>query len=97
MTGFEQGDCSGGRRRVRTRPWLFAFYAVAVGLFGLAGALAGLAWPFYLGLAAAAAQLYWQAAAADIDSSADCLAKFKSNKWLGLIVFAAIVAGQLAR
>ncbi len=84
------------RLGARTRPWLFAFYAVAVGLFGLAGALAGLAWPFYLGLAAAAAQLCWQAAAVDIDSPADCLAKFKSNKWLGLIVFAAVLAGQLA-
>ena len=81
----------------RTRPWLFVFYAVAAALFGLAGALAGLAWPFYLGLAAAAAQLCWQAAAVDIDSPADCLAKFKSNKWLGLILFAAILAGQLAR
>ena len=81
----------------RTRPWLFVFYAVAAALFGLAGALAGLAWPFYLGLAAAAAQLCWQAAAVDIGSPADCLAKFKSNKWLGLILFAAILAGQLAR
>ena len=81
----------------RTRPWLFVFYAVAAALFGLAGALAGLAWPFYLGLAAAAAQLCWQAAAVDIDSPPDCLAKFKSNKWLGLILFAAILAGQLAR
>ena len=80
----------------RTRPWLFVFYAVAVALFGLAGALAGLAWPFTLGLAAAAAQLAWQAAAVDIDSPADCLAKFKSNNWLGVIVFAAIFAGQVA-
>ncbi|MCH7932014.1 MAG: 4-hydroxybenzoate octaprenyltransferase, partial [Proteobacteria bacterium] len=44
-----------------------------------------------------AAQLCWQAAAVDIDSPPDCLAKFKSNKWLGLILFAAILAGQLAR
>ncbi len=79
-----------------TRPWLYAFYAVAVALIGVAGALAGLAWPFYLGLAAAAAQLAWQAARVDIDAPADCLAKFKSNKGLGLIVFAAIVAGRLA-
>ena len=79
-----------------TRPWLYAFYAVAVVLIGAAGALAGLAWPFYLGLAAAAAHLAWQAARVDIDAPADCLATFKSNKWLGLIVFAAIVAGRVA-
>ena len=78
-----------------TRPWLYAFYAVAVALIGVAGALAGLAWPFYLGLGLAAAQLAWQAARVDIDAPADCLAKFKSNKGLGLIVFAAIVAGRV--
>ena len=80
----------------RTRPWLYAFYAVAVALIGVAGALAGLAWPFYIGLGLAAAQLAWQAARVDIDAPADCLAKFKSNKGLGLIVFAAIVAGRVA-
>jgi len=61
----------------------------------LAGALAGLAWPFYLGLAAAAAQLAWQAGKVDIDNPADCLAKFTSNNWLGAIIFAAIVAGRI--
>ena len=79
----------------RTRPVLFVFYGVAVALLGLAGALAGLAWPFYLGLAAAAAQLAWQAGKVDIDNPADCRAKFTSNNWLGAIIFAAIVAGRL--
>ncbi|MFQ5784760.1 MAG: 4-hydroxybenzoate octaprenyltransferase [Alphaproteobacteria bacterium] len=78
-----------------TRPWLFVFYAVAVGLIGLSGALAGLSWPFYAGLAAAGAQLGWQAARVDIDDASDCLATFKSNAWLGWIVFAAIVAGRV--
>ena len=79
----------------RTRPVLFVFYGAAVALLGLAGALAGLAWPFYLGLAAAAAQLAWQAGKVDIDNPADCRAKFTSNNWLGAIIFAAIVAGRL--
>ena len=78
-----------------TRPWLYAFYCAAAALIGVAGWLAGLAWPFYIGLGLAAAQLAWQAARVDIDAPADCLAKFKSNKWLGLIVFAAIVAGRV--
>ncbi len=77
-----------------TRPWLFAFYGVAAALLALAGALAGLAWPFYVGLAAAAAQLAWQAATLDTDSRADCLAKFGSNTWVGAIVFASIIAGR---
>ena len=80
-----------------TRPWLFAFYGVALAVIALSGALVSLAWPFYLVLAAAGAQLAWQAATVDIDDAADCLAKFKSNKWFGAIVFVAIVAGQFAR
>jgi 4-hydroxybenzoate polyprenyltransferase len=75
-----------------TRPWLWAFYAITVALLGASGWAAGMAWPYYLGLAAAAAHLAWQAARVDIDSPRDCLAKFKSNKWFGLILLAGIVA-----
>jgi 4-hydroxybenzoate polyprenyltransferase len=79
----------------RTRPWLFAFFGVAVMLMGLAGTLAGLTWPFFAGLAIAAAHLVWQAATVDTQAPADCLAKFKSNRHVGWIVLAALVAGQV--
>ncbi len=79
-----------------TRPWLFAFYGAGLALLALSGALVDLSWPFYLGLAAAGAQLAWQAATVDIDDAADCLAKFKSNGLFGAMIFAAIVAGQVA-
>ncbi len=80
----------------RTRPWLFVFYAAAAALIGLAGHLAGLAWPFYAALVAATAQLAWQAGRVDIDDAKDCLAKFKSNRLFSWIVLGGIVAGQLA-
>jgi 4-hydroxybenzoate polyprenyltransferase len=80
----------------RTRPWLYVFFGAALALLALAGALAGIAWPFYLGLAAAAAQAAWQAATLNIDSPADCLTKFRANNLFGAIVFAAIIAGRLA-
>ena len=83
------------RLGAKTRTWLFVFYGVMLALAVLAGALAGIGWAFYPGLAMAGAQLAWQAATVDIDDPADCLAKFRSNQWLGAIVFAAIVAGQL--
>ena len=76
----------------RTRPFLFLFYGVTVLMLGASGWAAGMAWPFYVGLAAATLQLAWQAADVDIDSPQDCLAKFKSNKWLGLILLAGIIA-----
>jgi 4-hydroxybenzoate polyprenyltransferase len=79
----------------KTRPWLFAFYAAAVALWAAAGWRAGLSAPFWPGLLLAAAQLAWQAARVDIDNPADCLAKFRSNRVVGWLVFAGIVAGHL--
>jgi 4-hydroxybenzoate polyprenyltransferase len=79
----------------RTRPWLFVFYAGAVALWAAAGWQAGLGLPFWAGLVLAAAQLGFQATRVDIDNPADCLVKFRSNRWVGWLVLAGIVAGRL--
>ena len=50
---------------------------------------------FYIGVAAAAAHLAWQIRAVDLDSRADCAAKFRSNKWLGAAVFSGVLADRL--
>lgn len=76
-----------------TRSWLAAFFALAVVLIGVAGWLAGLSWPFYAALALAGSHAGWQTATLDIDDPKDCLAKFRSNRDFGLIVFAGIVLG----
>jgi len=76
-----------------TGPWLWGFYAVTVALLGAAGWSAGLSWPYFAMLALGAAQLTWQAATIDIDSPSDCLSKFKSNRYFGLIVLAGMIAG----
>jgi 4-hydroxybenzoate polyprenyltransferase len=78
-----------------TRPWLAVFYAAAVLLMMAAGHLAGLQWPYFLGLAAAGLHLAWQVNGVDIDDPKDCLATFKSNRDFGLIVLASIIAGQV--
>jgi 4-hydroxybenzoate polyprenyltransferase len=78
-----------------TRPWLAAFYGGAVVLMLAAGYLAGMHWPFYVLLAAGAFHLGWQVKEVDIGDPKDCLAKFKSNRDFGLIVFAGIVAGRV--
>jgi 4-hydroxybenzoate polyprenyltransferase len=79
----------------RTRPFLVGFYAVAVLLWAASGIAAEARWPFWLGLAATALQLLWQAARVDIDDPVDCLAKFRSNRWAGWILLAGIVAARL--
>ncbi len=79
-----------------TRPWLFGFYGGTTALMVVAGYLAHLAWPFYAVMALAAGCLAWQAASVDIANPKDCLAKFKSNRYFGWIVLAAVIAGQVA-
>ena len=76
----------------RTRPFLFLFYGITGLLLAASGWAAGLGWAYYTGLALATAQLAWQAAVVDTDSPQDCMAKFKSNKWFGLILLAGIIA-----
>ena len=79
----------------RTRPFLYGVYALMTALTGLAGAIAGLGNIFFAGLALAFAHLMWQAWRVDTEDPEDCLAKFRSNKWLGWIVFRSIVAGSV--
>jgi 4-hydroxybenzoate polyprenyltransferase len=72
-------------------PWLGGFYAVMVALLAAVGWTAGAGWPFYLGVAALAAHLAWQIATLDIDAPRNCLARFKSNRDAGALLFAGIL------
>jgi 4-hydroxybenzoate polyprenyltransferase len=80
----------------RTRSGLFTFYSVAVALWAAAGVSAGLGFPFRAALGACVVQLFWQAARVDTDNPADCLAKFRSNRLVGWLLFAGIAAGHFA-
>jgi 4-hydroxybenzoate polyprenyltransferase len=79
----------------RTRRFLFVFYVVAAALWAVAGSAASLGWPFYAGLALVLLQLLWQAATVDTENAADCLAKFRSNRWIGWLLLASIVAAHV--
>jgi len=79
----------------QTRPWLFLFYAAAALLWGAAGWVANLGSLFWVGLALVVLQLGWQAARTDIDDPADCLAKFRSNRWVGWLLLLAIIGAHV--
>ncbi|MCF8491703.1 MAG: 4-hydroxybenzoate octaprenyltransferase [Rhodospirillum sp.] len=78
----------------RTKPALLAFSLAMVTLVGLGGWSAGLAWPFWPGLALVLVHLLWQIRGVDIDNPARCLMVFKSNRSVGWILLAAIIAGK---
>jgi 4-hydroxybenzoate polyprenyltransferase len=78
----------------KTRPVLLACAAGAGGLWWLAGVQAGLAWPFFAACGAGAAHMCWQIASANFDDRASLARRFTSNKWVGVIVLAGVVAGR---
>jgi|TARA_R100000322_G_scaffold103946_11_gene66074 4-hydroxybenzoate polyprenyltransferase len=79
-----------------TKKWLWGFYGIMVAALVASGAVAGLGFFFYPVVALAAALLVLQIVTLDIDDPARCLRLFRSNRDFGLIVFIAIVAGQVA-
>ena len=79
---------------LNSRPWLRGFYTITLAGLGAAGFLAGLGFVFFLGLLVVAAHLAWQVAALRLDDPADCLAKFRANKLLGLLVLVIIIGGK---
>ncbi len=81
----------------RARPWFTVFYTLAVALFGAAGKVAGLAWPFWPLLGVVYGFLLWQAWAVDLGNPADCMKKFRATRIFGWLLLAALVAGQWAR
>ena len=54
------------------------------------GLIAQLNWYYYAGLGLIGTHLLWQVLTADLQNPASCLTRFKSNQWLGLILFATI-------
>jgi 4-hydroxybenzoate polyprenyltransferase len=74
-----------------TEQMMIVFYALAVALIGIAGAMAGGGLIFALTLVAFALHLAWQIARLDIDDPALCLKLFKSNRDAGLILFAGLL------
>jgi 4-hydroxybenzoate polyprenyltransferase len=78
-----------------TKAWLLGFDAAMLVLLVAAGAQAGMSWIYYIGLLAVALHLKWQLADVDLDNPRDCLAKFRSNRFVGWILLAGIVLGRL--
>lgn len=74
-----------------SKPWLYGFYCAAIALFASAGVEAALAWPYFVGLALGAGQLFWQVWDVDINDPKDCLAKFRSNRLFSWLFLAGIL------
>ena len=83
-TALKFGDATPG--------WLVSFYTGAVVLWGIAGVLAGARFAFFLALGLASVQFVWQVATLNIADAGNCHARFKSNRWIGWLLFFGLAA-----
>ena len=71
---------------------VMAFYAAFVLIWGAIGVQLGLRWPYFAGLAFAAALAAWHFTLIRDRSREGCFRAFRLNHWLGFAIFAGVVA-----
>ena len=76
---------------------VMASYAIFLAMWLAAGLQLGLAWPFALGLLAAAGMAAWHYTLIRQREPAHCFTAFKHNHWLGFAVFAGTAAAYALR
>lgn len=79
----------------RTRVWLVRLFGAFIVLMGVVFAMTGITWPAWLGLALGGAMLARQIVIIDIDDPDQCLALFKANSRVGLVIFLGLSAALL--
>lgn len=67
----------------------------SVTAFAISGYMLDMAWPYYVGVAGSAAHMLWQVRTADYNDRESLTRRFVRNKWVGWIMLAGIVGGQL--
>jgi len=74
---------------------VMAFYALYLLSWAAIGAWIGLGWPYFAGLAVAAAIAAWHGTLIRERSREGCFRAFRLNHWLGFAVFAGVVLEAL--
>jgi hypothetical protein len=41
-------------------------------------------------------QLYWQSNTVELDNADDCMRKFSSNRYFGMLIFTGVMLGKIA-
>ena len=67
-------------------------YALFVATLGMVGHRAGLAWPYWAGMAIACGMIGWQFWIARKRERGPCFAAFLHNNWVGAVIFAGLAA-----
>jgi len=76
---------------------LSCFASLMTGCLAYCGWTTGQTLPYYLALAGVAAHLTHQIKTLNINDTEDCAKKFRSNRFVGLIIFLGLMMGTLAK
>lgn len=79
----------------KTCLFLGGFYWVCWLLWGIAGYIFGLGFAYLIGMICIFGLLIWQIATLNIQDTSNCLVRFKSNNWVGLIITLSIWVSRL--
>jgi 4-hydroxybenzoate polyprenyltransferase len=79
-----------------TKKYLYIFYSITIGLLWVLGIMTDGGVIFHAFLFIGAFQLFWQVKTVNLNDPKDCMAKFVSNKYFGLVVLIAALAGKVA-
>jgi len=75
----------------RTKTYLWLFYASSLALLAVTGLAFEYSWVYTAALVIVAIGFIWQIIYVDLDDARDCLANFRANRWVGLVVFIGLV------
>jgi len=76
-------------------PAVMACYALFIATWAAIGVRIGLAWPYFAGLAVAAALAAWHGTLIRTRSREGCFRAFRLNHWVGFSAFAGVLAATL--
>lgn len=77
-----------------TKKFLWLLYGSTLFFLWFCGVLSQVNFGFYALMMVAVCQMFWQIIHVDLNNPDHCMRIFKSNRWFGLIVFLAIIAGK---
>lgn len=92
MVGIKSSALALGEHSKRA---IGVFYKLAALFWICAGALAKMDWGFYIVWVFIAYQLFLQVEDVDLDDDTSCMNAFRSNVWLGLLLFIGFVIGRI--
>ena len=75
--------------------WIGAFYTLSICFLCIAGLFSNAGWPLWIAISICAVHFLWQTWSLLPNNSNNCLLRFRSNAWVGAIIFFGILCSNI--